>query len=87
MKKQSYASPPKPMAIETRVIFSMLYQVKDRIEFKKWMKPQDIFEANRTLFEKMGDAAKRDYGLGTTPITYIRAIEILMGGMLPDEFL
>lgn len=85
MAKQIYKPKPKPLAIESKVVLSMLYQVKDRHEIKNWMTPQDIFEGHQMLFLKIEIACQDDYNLGVTSTNHIKAIELqLLGFNLKD---
>lgn len=87
MKKQTLQPPPKPLAIETRVVLSMVYQVKDRLEIKKWMTHQDIFEAHSWLFKRIEIACYDDYRLAVSVQHHVKAIELLLIGFNPDDIL
>lgn len=87
MANQGYKPIAKPLAIETRLVLSMLYQIKSRLEIKRWMKPQDIYEAHRRYFEQIEDRCKRDYGHPAGATNHLKAIEILMEGFNPTDIL
>lgn len=87
VKKQVYEPPKKPLAIEIRIALSMLYQVKDRLEIKKWMQPQDIFEAHSKLFKSISTACERDYNYSISVQQQIKVIELLLVGYNKDDIL
>jgi hypothetical protein len=87
MAQQSYKPIPRPLPIETRLVLSMLYQVKDRMEIKKWMNSQDIYQAHRMIFDRIAAACRNDYGHPVTVTNHLRAIEILMEGFNKDDVL
>jgi hypothetical protein len=87
VKKQVYTTPPKPLAIQVRLALSMLYQVKDRLEIRKWMQPQDIFEAHSKLFKAIRTAIERDYNYGISVQQQIKAIELLLVGFNKDDIM
>jgi hypothetical protein len=78
---------PRPLAIETRLVLSMLYQVKDRLEIKRWMKPQDIIEAHQNIFKRIDKACSADYGHPATPMHHLKAVELLMEGFNREDIL
>lgn len=81
MKTRPLNPPPKPIPVQIRILLSMIYQVKDRLEIKPWMKTQDIYEAHPGLFRKMGDRVENDYGMDVTPTYHFKAIELFVAGM------
>jgi len=78
---------PRPLAIETRLVLSMLYQVKDRLEIKRWMKPQDIIEAHQKIFKRIDQTCRDDYGHQTTPMHHLKAVELLLVGFNREDIL
>ena len=46
----------RPVSIESRILFSMLYKVKHKLKIEKWMTSEDILEANPMIFDRMESA-------------------------------
>jgi uncharacterized MAPEG superfamily protein len=87
MKVRELKPSQKRLNIEVRLVLSMLYQVKDRLEIKRWMQPQDIFDAHRTLFERIQKACREDYAHEAYPMHCVKAIELLMVGYNQEDIL
>jgi len=87
VKKQVHEPPKKPLPIQIRLALSMLYQVKDRLEIKRWMKTQDIFEAHSKLFRSISTAIERDYNYAISVQQQLGAIELFMAGFNKDDIL
>jgi hypothetical protein len=77
----------KRLNIEVRLVLSMLYQVKDSLEIKRWMQPQDIFDAHRTLFEHIQKACREDYSYSVYSMQCVKAIELLLVGFNEDDIM
>ncbi|KAA6441440.1 hypothetical protein FEM33_01525 [Dyadobacter flavalbus] len=87
VKKQVYAAPKKPIPIQIRLALSMLYQVKDMLEIKKWMSTQDIFEAHSKIFRRISASIQHDYNYAISVQQQLNAIELLMAGFNKDDIL
>lgn len=81
MEKRTISMPLKPMPIETRLAFSMLFQVKDKLVFEKWMVAREIVSANKYLFTRIATAIERDYHLVATPEHLYEALNMLLAGL------
>lgn len=81
MENRPINMPLKPMSIQTRLAFSMLYQAKHKMNIAKWMKPRDVVDANPMVFDRIQHAIQHDYGYSFVIDYHWKAVEMLFKGI------